>query len=265
VEIVESMRRDTERALKQLDVDAFSRQISSLLWYALVCLRDARKEELSILRGRLRELAVLRGWREMREKDALVVERFDFLLDTVRLALEVARQGAITTDTAASADRTRVLTMLAVRDEPMELLELATALGMDEGDVVTAVDFLRQNALVDVTGIPGQNPVWLLSTSEGRRVSKAIWQTLASPGRPANTIEKPEPLPGYFVTKRKDPNPPNCFHSRGIEHDLVEMEIDVPKGQTVRAQATMRRTIDTKGWIFHTSPTQSSPESNWVD
>jgi hypothetical protein len=48
--------------------------------------------------------------------------------------------------------------------------------------------------------------------------------------------------------------------TRGPEYDLVEQRIEVAKGQTVDVQATLKRTVDTRGWVstdFHAHSTPS--------
>jgi hypothetical protein len=50
--------------------------------------------------------------------------------------------------------------------------------------------------------------------------------------------------------------------TRGIEHDLAEMEVEVPKGQTVKASAVLRRTVDTKGWISTDYHAHSTPSGD---
>ena len=48
--------------------------------------------------------------------------------------------------------------------------------------------------------------------------------------------------------------------THGPEYDLVERRIEVAKGQTVRVEATLKRTVDTRGWVstdFHAHSTPS--------
>ncbi len=48
--------------------------------------------------------------------------------------------------------------------------------------------------------------------------------------------------------------------TRGPEHDLFEQRIEVAKGQTVDVKATLKRTVDTRGWVstdFHSHSTPS--------
>ena len=48
--------------------------------------------------------------------------------------------------------------------------------------------------------------------------------------------------------------------TRGPEFDLVDQTIEVPKGKTVDVQATLKRVVDTTGWIgadYHAHSTPS--------
>ncbi len=50
--------------------------------------------------------------------------------------------------------------------------------------------------------------------------------------------------------------------TRGIEYDLVEREIEVAKGQTAAVQATLRRSVDTRGWISTDYHAHSTPSGD---
>lgn len=50
--------------------------------------------------------------------------------------------------------------------------------------------------------------------------------------------------------------------TRGIEYDLVEREVEVGKGQTVEVKATLRRSVDTRGWISTDYHSHSTPSGD---
>jgi len=47
--------------------------------------------------------------------------------------------------------------------------------------------------------------------------------------------------------------------TRGIEHDLVEREVEVPPGRVLDFPATLRRSVDTAGWISTTTTPTPPP------
>jgi hypothetical protein len=50
--------------------------------------------------------------------------------------------------------------------------------------------------------------------------------------------------------------------TRGIEYDLVEREVEVPKGQSVTVQASLQRTVDTRGWVSSDYHAHSTPSGD---